>query len=223
LRVEDFIIDGLRNGGNNQQSGALGADCCPTNNNQVLGANIGGLGADCCPVNNNNQVLGESTGRRIEVPEVLGINEGSTLIELCIPILPPGFSILFNSIERNIVFDALVAGNKKVFINGRLIRKIPFETCDRSVVPNGGNITRIVLSNVRAVTVEAVFALCIDIPEARRGDRVVVLRSSVESVELPNLLCPNQPCIRSVTEKDCISVKVKVERDTIITVPTTAL
>jgi hypothetical protein len=150
----------------------------------------------------------------------LGIHEGNAFVEVCIPILPPGLTILFNSIERNVVFDALVATNGKVFINGRLIKKIPFEVCDQTVTPATGNITRLTLSNVRSITVEVPFALCINFPEAVRGGRVVVLQTNVDSVELPNLLCPNQPCIRSITEKDCITVRVKVERDTIIRVPT---
>lgn len=235
MRIEDFIIDGLKNGGNNLQAGAsdnnnnvlgasvgnLGANCCPTNNNQVLGVNIGGLGVDCCPTNNNNgQVLGAANRRMIEVPEVLGIGEGETLVEVCIPVVPPGLVILFDQIDRRLVFDALVASNGKVFINGRLIKTIPFQVCDNAVTPTTGNISRIVLSNIRAVTVEIPFALCIDIPEARRGNRVVVLDSNVNSVELPNLRCPNLPCIRGIVEKDCISVKVKVEEDVIITVPT---
>lgn len=225
MRVEEFIIDGLRNNGNNQVAGAdgnqvLGTDCCPSNN-QVLGANIGGLGVDCCPT--NGQVLGAAGRRRrkIEVPEVLGIGEGQTLVEVCIPVVPPGFIILFDQIDRRLVFDALVASNGKVFINGRLIKTIPFQVCDNAVTPTTGNISRIVLSNIRAVTVEVPFALCIDIPEASKGNRVVVLDSNVDSVELPNLRCPNQPCIRGIVEKDCISVKVKVEEDVIITVPAT--
>lgn len=250
MQIGDFIINGLGGQTNNQQAvnlgttlgAALGANCCPTNN-QVAGANaanLAGLDANCCPTNNqvagvnaanlagldmnccptNNQVLGVSGERTIEVPEVLGIGQGNTFVEVCIPVIPPGFTILFNSIERNVVFDALVATNGKVFINGRLIKKIPFETCDRSVTPTGGNITRIVLSNVRSITVEVPFAMCINLPQSRRGARVVVLNTDIDSVELPNLLCPNQPCIRSITEKDCITVRVKVERDTIIRVPT---
>jgi hypothetical protein len=48
---------------------------------------------------------------------------------------------------------------------------------------------------------------------------VVVLETRIDSVDLPNLLCPNEPCIRAITEKDCINVRVKVERDTMIRVP----
>lgn len=222
MQIGDFILNGLGGQGNNNnnQAGILGANCCPTNN-QVAGANavnLAGLGVNCCPT--DNQVLGIGTGRTIEVPEVLGIGEGNTLVEVCIPVIPPGFTILFDSIERNLVFDALVAANGKVFVNGRLIKKIPFETCDQSVTPTTGNITRIVLSNVRAITIETPFALCINLPQAVRGTRVVVLQTHIDSVELPNLLCPNQPCIRSITEKDCINVRVKVERDTMIRVPT---
>lgn len=225
MALENFIIDEMNRMTNNNQVagvnvGNLGTNCCPTNGDQVLGANVGGLGTNCCPTNGNGDVLGTTAGRTIEVPEVLGINEGSTFIELCIPIIPPGFTILFNSIERHVVFDALVAAENKVFINGRLIKKIPFETCDRSVTPASGNIARITLSNVRAITVEAIFSLCIPVKGSVRGARVVVLNTKIDSVDLPNLRCPEQECIRSVTEKDCITVKVKVERDTMITVPT---
>lgn len=225
MQIGDFIVNNLANQ-NNQQAGVLGTNCCPTNNNTagVSAANLAGLGANCCPTNNAvlgaNQVLGVGNERTIEVPEVLGIGEGNTMVEVCIPVIPPGFTILFDAIERNVVYDALVAANGKVFINGRLIKKIPFETCDQSATPTTGNITRIVLSNVRAVTVEVPFALCINLPQAIRGARVVVLQTNIDSVELPNLLCPNQPCIRSITEKDCVNVRVKVERDTIIRVPT---
>jgi hypothetical protein len=232
MALENFIIDEMsRMTNNNQVAGTnvsnvagLGTNCCPTSTSgdQVLGANaLAGLGTNCCPTNGNGDVLGTTaSGRTIEVPEVLGINEGNTFVELCIPIIPPGFSILFNSIERHVVFDALVAADNKVFINGRLIKKIPFETCDRSVTPVSGNITRITVSNVRAVTVEAVFSLCIPVKGSVRGGRVVVLNTKIDSVDLPNLRCPELSCIRSVTEKDCITVRVKVERDTMITVPT---
>lgn len=246
MQIGDILVNSLRNSGNGQTSNVLGTSCCG-NNNQVAGvstanlpnlgvnccptdsqvagvsaAQLAGLGRDCCPT--GNDVLGVSNERTIEVPEVLGIGEGNTFVEVCIPIVPPGLSILFNLIERSVVFDALVATNGKVFINGRLIKKIPFETCDTAVTPTAGQISRIVLSNVRAVTIEVPFALCINLRESVRGARVVVLKTNIDSVELPNLRCPEQPCIRSVTEKDCISVTVKVERDTIIRVPaTTAL
>ncbi|KPU46254.1 hypothetical protein OXPF_01730 [Oxobacter pfennigii] len=224
MRLDDYLVNSMANNGNVQQAGAAGSNCCTTNND-VLGANIGGLGADCCPTNGNgNGVLGVSAGngvRTIEVPEVLGIGDGRAFVEVCIPVVPPGFSILFDLIERRLVFDALVAARGKVFINGRLIKKIPFEVCDRSVIPTSGNISRITLSNLRAITVEVPFAMCIDLPESIRGARVVVLNTNVDSVELPNLRCPELACIRSIVEKDCIDVQVKVERDVIINVPTT--
>lgn len=234
MRVEDFLINGLKNDRNSQQAGALGenqnngsqvmgtnvgglgVDCCPTNN--VLGTNIGGLGVDCCPT--GNQVLGVTAGRQIEVPEVLGISEGQTIVEVCIPVVPQGITILFDQIDRRLVFDALVASNNKVFVNGRLIKTIPYQVCNRAVTPVAGNISRIVLSEIRAITIEVPFALCINVPGSVKGARAVVLDSSVDSVELPNLRCPNQPCIVSIVEKDCIRVRVKAEMDTIITVPT---
>lgn len=217
MRLDNIVLNGLGNQGNNQQAAIVDNTCCPTNN-QVAGVSAGnfGLGVNCCPT--DNQVLGVGEERTIEVPEVLGIREGSTFVEVCIPIIPPGLTILFNSIERSVVFDALVAANGKVFINGRLIKKIPFEVCDQTIIPTTGNITRLTLSNVRSITIETPFALCINFPESVRGGRVVVLETNIDSVELPNLLCPNQPCIRSITEKDCITVRVKVERDTMIRV-----
>jgi len=235
MRVEDFMIDGFRNNGNgqngnNQVLGAdianIGANCCPPENQVLSAGALGGLGADCCPVNNDvlgvGDVLGVSNRRRtIEVPEVLGVGEGETLVEVCIPVIPPGFAILFNLIEKRLVFDALVAARDKVFVNGRLIKKIPFEVCDRSVTPVVGNVSRITLSNIRSITIEAPFALCIKVKGSQKGAQVVVLDYKIDSVELPNLRCPNLPCIRSITEKDCISVKVKVVEDVMITVPTT--
>lgn len=225
MQIGDILASALRNNGNQQQN-VLGVNCCPTDN-QVAGVsagNLGGLGRDCCPTDNNtNNVLGASNQRTIEVPEVLGVGEGNTLVEVCIPIIPAGFTILFSLIERSVVFDALVAANGKVFINGRLIKKIPFETCDRSVTPTTGQISRITLSNVRSVTIEVPFALCISLPQSVRGARVVVLNTNIDSVELPNLRCPELACIRSITEKDCITVRVKVERDTIMNVPGTTV
>jgi len=222
MQIGDILVNSLRGSGNDQAANVLGTNCC--GNNQVAGvsaAELAGLGRDCCPT--GNDVLGVSNEKTIEVPEVLGIGEGNTFVEVCIPIVPPGLTILFSLIERSLVFDALVATNGKVFINGRLIKKIPFETCDNAVTPTSGQISRIVLSNVRAVTIEVPFALCISLPESVRGARVVVLNTNIDSVELPNLRCPEQPCIRSVTEKDCISVRVKVERDTMIRVPGTTV
>lgn len=197
----------------------LGNNQCNCNTNGLDVAGVAGIGADCCPIDNND-VLGVAGAgnKNIEVPEVLGINTGNVFVEVCIPILPPGFAVLYDLIEKRLVFDALVASNGRVFINGRLIKKIPFETCDSSVVPTSGNISRITLSNVRAVTVEVPFGLCIPLKESVKGARVVVLDYDIDSVEIPNLRCPQLPCVRTITEKDCITIKVKVEQDTIITV-----
>ena len=201
MRIENFIMDGTNNSNDdiNRQIQSLGANCCPTDNN----------------------VLGEQATRMIEVDEVLGIAEGNTLVEICIPIIPAGIDILENMIEKRIIFDALVASNGKVFINGRLIKKIFFVTPERQVTPTTGNVARIVLGNVRSVIVEVIFAICISIKEAVVGTRVVVLETKIDQVNLPNLRCPEQPLIRSLVEKDCINVRVKVVRDTIISVPIT--
>jgi hypothetical protein len=157
----------------------------------------------------------------IEVPEVLGTGQGNTLVEVCIPVIPPGLNILFDLIQKQLIFDALIPAHGKVFINGRLIKIIPFTVCNNNANPATLGTTGVVFTNIIAVTVQVPFALCIPVSGAVQGTRAVVLNSRVDEVDIPNLRCPEQQCIRSIVEKDCIAVEVKVERDTIITVPTT--
>jgi len=227
VRVDNFILDELNRQSNNQQAGVAAGNNDFTNNNgstQVLSANIfGALDANCCPTENGD-VLGIQAGagrRKIEVPEVLGIDSGEVFVEVCIPIVPTGIQILFEFIRKQVIFDALVAAKDKVFVNGRLIKTIPFVAADRAITPQIGNITALALGNIRVVVVEVPFSMCIKVKGARQGARVVVLNTEIEEVDIPNLRCPNQAGIRSVTEKTCIKVTVKAEEDTIITVPTT--
>lgn len=214
MQIENFLSGANNTGANNNIA-------TNTANNTATLADIDqqlrNLGVNCCPT--NNQVLGTQAGRTIEVPEVLGVAEGSTCIEVCIPVLPPGFAILEDLVQRTLVFDALVASNNRVFINGRLIKRIPFETLDQTATPATGSISRITLSNVRSITVEVPFFICLELQGAVAGTTVVVLSSTVNGVDLPNLRCPNLPQIRSIVEKDFIAVRVKVVRDTMITVP----
>jgi hypothetical protein len=151
---------------------------------------------------------------------------------------PPAFEILDQLVTKRVEFDALVASKGKVFINGRVIKDIPYKTRVRTTRPSCQRVERAVYGDIRHVTVEVPFALCIDIPQSFKGAKVVVLNFDVNSVEIPyNTRCvPNacvskcqnpvlrmDPCQRrlicSITEKDCISVTVKVVRDVMITVP----
>lgn len=216
MQIENFLSGANNTGCNCSNNIATNA----TSNTSVLGdidQQIKNLGVNGCPT--DNQVLGTQAARTIEVPEVLGVAEGSTCVEVCIPVLPPGLAILEDLIQRTLVFDALVASNNRVFINGRLIKRIPFETLDQTATPTTGSISRISLSNVRSITVEVPFFICFELQGAVAGTTVVVLSSTVNGVELPNLHCPNQTMIRSIIEKDFIAVRVKVVRDTMITVP----
>lgn len=176
--------------------------------------------------------------RTIEVEEVLGIGSAETIAEVCIPLCPPAFEILDQLVTKDIVFDVLVASNGKVFVNGRVVKDIPYKTKVRTCQPDCKKITRATFGDIRHVTVEVPFALCIDVPEAKKGNKVVVLDSEVNSVEIPNpKACLPGACfarcqgsgikqdkcfrkpILSITEKDCIFVKVKVVKDVMITVP----
>jgi len=178
----------------------------------------------------------EPTRRRIEVDEVLGMGTAETSVEVCIPLNPPAFEIRDDLIKRTFEFDALVAHNNRVFVNGRVIKNIPYKTRISSSCPPCSGLTKITFGDIKHVTVEVPFNLCIDVPGAVKGAKVVVLDATVDSVEIPNFVktpgitntCPSNPCapvkknkiIKSITEKDCISVTVKVVRDTIICVNT---
>jgi hypothetical protein len=183
----------------------------------------------------------EPTGqkrRMIEVEEVLGTGSAETTVEVCIPLNPPAFEVMEELVTRKLEFDALVATKGKVFINARLIKDIPYKTRVRKCVPGCPKIESITYGNIRHATVEIPVALCIDIPEACKGHKVVVLDYEINSVDIPfntNCIpgkcisaCENpvkrmDPCMRrlfcSITEKDCISVTVKVVKDVIIEVP----
>jgi hypothetical protein len=184
----------------------------------------------------------ESVSRKykkmIEVEEVVGMGSEETIVEVCIPLNPPAFEIMEDLITKDVIFDALIASEGKVFVNGRIIKDIPYKTRVKVCVPGCENISKLTFGNVKHVTAEIPFALCIDVPGAKKGLKVVVLDFNVNSVEIPNHTncLPNKciavceppfkkmdPCMRrlfcSLTEKDCISVKVKVVKDSIITVP----
>lgn len=179
-----------------------------------------------------------SRNRMIEVEEVLGIGSAETFTEICVNLCPPAFEVMDELVTKKVFFDALVASKGKVFVNGRIIKDIPYKTKERTCRPSCNKVERAVYGNIRHVTVEVPFALCIDIPEAVKGAKVVVLDFEVNSVEIPfNTRCVPEACVSkcespikrmdpcqrrlicSITEKDCISVKVKVVRDTMITVP----
>lgn len=181
-----------------------------------------------------------SRGRMIEVEEVLGTGTAETTTEICIPLCPPAFEVLDELVTKRIEFDAVVASKGKVFINGRVIKDIPYKTRVRRCVPGCNSISKLTYGNIRHVTAEVPFALCIDIPAAYKGSKAVVLNYDVESIEIPNHTnclpgkCISRcepaykredPCMRklicSITEKDCISVTVKVVKDVIMTVPGT--
>lgn len=173
--------------------------------------------------------------RQIEVDEIIGFGHGQITTEVCIPLCPPAFEILEKDIRKHLVFDAVIAGNKKVFINARLIKNIPFKTKSQTVTPRCNKVSRIVFGDIKHATAEIPITICIDVPGAKKGDKVVVLKFNVDSTEILNHLncAPNsciglcepaalkldichKPLFKSVTEKNCITVKVKVVRPTII-------
>lgn len=174
----------------------------------------------------------------IEVDKVLGFGSDETFVEACIPLCPPAFEVIEDLIEKKIVFDALVAGKDKVFVNGRLIKNIPYKTKCEVKHPCYDKISKLVLGNIKHATAEIPFALCIKVPGSEKGGKVVVLKSKVNSIEIlnhygcvPNSCvakcepffikedtCLDKP-IRSITEKDCIFVKVKVVKPSIIKLP----
>jgi hypothetical protein len=180
----------------------------------------------------------EKPKKMVEVDEVLGIGDEETVVEVCIPLCPPAFEIEEKLITKRLVFDALIAGKDKVFVNGRLIKDVPYKTREEVKHPGCERISKLTFGNVKHATAEIPFALCIKVPGSEKGAKVVVLKSEVSSVEIPNILgCTPHSCvgrceppflredtcerrlIRSITEKDCIFVKVKVVKPTIITLP----
>ncbi|MDI6619254.1 MAG: hypothetical protein QME45_11380 [Clostridiales bacterium] len=178
--------------------------------------------------------------RTIEVEEVLGTGSAETIVEICIPLCPPAFEIMEDIITKKIVFDVLVASKGKVFVNGRILKDIPYKTKERSCNPSCNMVSKLTFGNIRHATAEIPFALCINVPKAVKGAKVVVLDSEVNSVEIPSHLgcirndcvakCENpafryDPCqrklIKALQEKDCITVKVKVVKDVLLDVPGT--
>jgi hypothetical protein len=176
--------------------------------------------------------------KKIEVDEVVGFGQNETFAEVCIPLCPPAFEVMEELISKKIVFDALVASKDKVFINGRIIKDIPYKTRMETRTPGCKSISKLTFGSVKHVTAEIPFAMCIDVPGSQKGLKVKVLEANVESVEIPGHLgcvpngcvtkcepsfIKNDPCMRrlihSITEKDCIFVKVKVVKPTIITLP----
>lgn len=176
--------------------------------------------------------------KMIEVEEVLGIGSAETTTEICVNLCPPAFEIMEELVTKTVEFDALVAAKGKVFVNGRVIKDIPYKTRVRTTIPDCPKISKAVFGDIKHVTVETPFALCIDIPESFKGAKVVVLDYDVDSVEIPyNTRCIPDKCVSkcqpefkrldpcqkklicSITEKDCIFVKVKVVKDVIIKVP----
>lgn len=176
--------------------------------------------------------------RMIEVEEVLGEGTAETTVEICIPLCPPAFEILDDLVTKVVEFDAVVASKGKVFVNGRVIKDIPYKTRVRACVPSCENVSKLTFGDIRHVTAEIPFALCIDVPQAFKGAKVVVLSYDINSIEIPNHTeCIPNKCVpvcepmfkkidtcqrklfKSLTEKDCISVTVKVVKDVIIQVP----
>jgi len=174
----------------------------------------------------------------IEVEEVVGTGSAETVVEICVPLRPPAFEVMTDLVTKEVIFDALVASKGKVFVNGRVIKDIPYKTKSKKVVPGCPAASKLVYGDIRHVTAEVPFALCIDVPEACKGMKVVVLDCEVNSVEIPNhkdclpgkCVAKCEPAFKkfdncsrklfcSLTEKDCIFVKVKVVKDVIVAVP----
>lgn len=174
----------------------------------------------------------------IEVEEVLGFGHGEITTEVCIPLYPPAFEVLENLIEKTVIFDAVIAAKDRVFINGRLIKNIPYKTKNETIYPGCRNISKLTFGALRHATAEIPFALCIKVPGCIKGAKAVILDYDVDSVEISNHLgCVPKSCVgrcepallkydtcisrpfKSITEKDCISVKVKVVKPVILHAP----
>lgn len=176
--------------------------------------------------------------RLIEVEEVLGIGSAETIVEVCVPLCPPAFEVLKDLVTKDVEFDALVASKGKVFVNGRVIKDIPYKTRVKTCTPGCQKVSKLTFGDIRHVTAEIPFALCIDVPKAFKGAKVVVTDFEINSVEIPNHKdCIPGKCVpfceplakrmdtcqkrlfKSVTEKDCIKVTVKVVKDVIMHLP----
>lgn len=150
---------------------------------------------------NNNSVSGQ----------VLGEGEGRVNFEVKIPLIPLAFEVLTNQIDRTVVFDVLIASEGRVFVNGRLIKNIPFKTRDAAVIPRCSNISRLIIGDIRHITAVIPFSMVIDVNGSVRGANVVVVNSSVDSAEILNTVrtCKGQ-LVRSITEKDLVTACVRV-------------
>lgn len=150
--------------------------------------------------------------RMIEVDKVLGTGSGNTIVEVCIPLCPPAVEVISCLATENIFFDVMIARKGKVFINGRLLKNIPYKTSFKPVCCPGG-----LTGSSKCAIAEVPFVICIDVPGAVEGAKVVVLDYDVNSINLPNCDCGCK--IKSITEKDCISVKVKAIKPVTIPIP----
>jgi hypothetical protein len=168
----------------------------------------------------------------IEVEKVVGMGSAETFLEVCVPLCPPAIEVPEGLIDKKIVIDTAIASHGKVFINGRIIKNIPYKTRCETIHPPCGKISSLTFGNLKHATFTAPFALCINVPHAKKGDKVVVLEKKVTSVEIPNFVrcgvcepsylrkdtCTTR-LIKSVTEKDCIFIKVKVVEPMMMHVP----
>jgi hypothetical protein len=159
---------------------------------------------------------GKKPKKMFEVDEVLGSGHSESYVEICIPLCPPAVQVFDCLAREEIKFDALIAKKDKVFINGRLLKCIPYCAKKKFVHPSdccSGHINK----NTGNAIAEVPFMMCISVPGAIEGGRVVVLDYDITAVNIPNRNCG---ClIKSITEKDCISVKVKVVKPVIVPLP----
>lgn len=155
--------------------------------------------------------------RRIyEVDKVLGIGSGNTIIEVCIPLCPPAVEVYSCLAAENVIFDAVIAKKGTVFINGRLLKNIPYRT-RFSTHPSYNCCTGAVSGSTKCAVAEVPFVICANVPGAVEGRKAVVIDYDVNAVNIPNYGCG---ClIKSITEKDCISVRVKVIKPEIVHIP----
>lgn len=155
--------------------------------------------------------------RLYEVDKVLGMGSGNTIVEVCIPLCPPAVEVFTCLAAENVIFDVLIAKKEKVFINGRLFKNIPYRTrCGEWELPHGC-CSGSVLGGTKCAVAEVPFVICADVPGAKEGNKVVVLDYDVNAVNIPNCGCG---ClIKSITEKDCISVRVKVVKPELVHIP----
>ena len=177
--------------------------------------------------------------KEVDVQEIIGTGAAETTIETRIPLIPPAIEIAQSLIKKKVIFDVLTAAKNKVFVKGRVIKDIPYKSKAQALQPGSQKISRLIFGSVKHVTAEIPFELCIDAKGSVKGGRVVILKSKVDSAEILNPLgtvphdcisfgkpsvlkfnnC-NKRLFRSITEKECIFVKVKVvKQSTIVTLP----